>query len=561
MWWRGPTFLKKVNLQFNTNGVLLEDETFSQELKTTCLFIHQVETRKRECLEIDSNRFSSFVKLKRTIGWIYRFLNNLKDKQQNRNGEILLVDYLTASELEKAEQKLILMNQNTFDKEKLKTISRDFNLIVDDENLIRCEGRLKHAPIPYDAKTPFLINPENYIAELLIKHIHELNKHISIKQTLTEIRQKFWIIHARKSVRKILRKCVICRKLEGQPFRYPVAPSLTKLRLSENFSFYTTGIDNFGPMYVKNIFGRNYQNLYKRCGTLYTCAASRAIVLDLVPNLDSQSFIRSFRRFISRRGCPCNVITDNGSNFMLTHTQSYVNNLGVHWHANLPLAPWHGGFFERLVRSVKELLRKVVANARLTFEELQMLLSEVEAIVNNRPLTYVYEDNVETCLTPNLMLFGRALSLTNSESVGVSQELFTIDHTQKLSNLTNHFWERWKRKYLVGLRESHRMKRERFNKSEIQLKDVVIVHEEKIPRLCWKLGIVEKLIQSSDGEIRGAEVRIPKTKTSIARPVNKLYLVEHYVDKEKKEDNENVNSRPRREAAALGELRRKYANI
>ena len=115
----GPTFLKKVNLPFNTSGVLFEDETFSsQELKTTCLFIHQVETRKSECLEIDFNTFSSFVKLKRTIiGWIYRFLNNLKDKQQNRNCEILLVDYLTASELEKAEQKLILMNQNTFDRE------------------------------------------------------------------------------------------------------------------------------------------------------------------------------------------------------------------------------------------------------------------------------------------------------------------------------------------------------------------------------------------------------------------------------------------------------------
>ena len=68
---------------------------------------------------------------------------------------------------------------------------------------------------------------------------------------------------------------------------------------------------------------------------------------------------------------------------------------------------------------MKELLKKLVANARLIFEELQMLLSE--AIVNNRPLTYVYEDNVETCLTPNLMLFGRALSFTNSESVGVSQ--------------------------------------------------------------------------------------------------------------------------------------------
>ena len=87
--------------------------------------------------------------------------------------------------------------------------------------------------------------------------------------------------------------------------------------------------------------------------TLYTCAAVRAIILDLVPSIDLDSFQESFRRFISRRGRPSHVISDPDSNFNARNTKTFVNNLGVTWHTNLPLAPWHGGFFERLVRSTK----------------------------------------------------------------------------------------------------------------------------------------------------------------------------------------------------------------
>ena len=71
--------------------------------------------------------------------------------------------------------------------------------------------------------------------------------------------------------------------------------------------------------------------------TLYTCASSRGIVLDLVPSLDSVSFIRSFRRFISQRGCPSNVISDNGENFVLVETKRLVSSIGVNWITNLPL--------------------------------------------------------------------------------------------------------------------------------------------------------------------------------------------------------------------------------
>ena len=112
-------------------------------------------------------------------------------------------------------------------------------------------------------------------------------------------------------------------------------------------SFYTSGIDNFGQPYVKNIFQSKQDNstLFKIWVTLNTCAASRAVILDLVPHLDSHSFIGSLRRFVVRRGCPSNVISDGERNFVSGETQTFAHSLGVDWRVNLPLAPWHGGFF------------------------------------------------------------------------------------------------------------------------------------------------------------------------------------------------------------------------
>ena len=107
--------------------------------------------------------------------------------------------------------------------------------------------------------------------------------------------------------------------------------------------------------------------------TLCTGSVTRAIILDLVPFIDSNSFQDSFRRFISRRSCSLHVISDPGSNFNGGNTPALVNNLGVRWHANLPLAPCHRFFFERLVRSTKELLREELKTCKLTYEQLQTI--------------------------------------------------------------------------------------------------------------------------------------------------------------------------------------------
>ena len=131
-------------------------------------------------------------------------------------------------------------------------------------------------------------------------------------------------------------------------------------------------------------------------------------MLDVVPHIDSTSFIKSFRQFVSRPGCPSVMISGNGGNFVSNKTVEFVNGLGVDW-LNLPLASWHVGFFERMVRRTKTLLRKTLQTAKLTYEELQTVLYEVEQIINNRPITYYYSDNETSCLTPNHFLYGKTL--------------------------------------------------------------------------------------------------------------------------------------------------------
>ena len=209
----------------------------------------------------------------------------------------------------------------------MKDLKRQLNVIVDNENLLRCERKLQHAPLPYDSKTPILLTAKHKLALLIVKNIRECYKHIGLKHTLTELRQRFWIVRGRNFVRGVLRKCLVCRRFEAKTYCYPITPPLTPLRLNDSRPFVTTGIDNFGPVYVKNVFGQS-DKTYKAYVTLYTYAASRAIILDLTPGMEPSVLKRSIKRFISRRACPSNNISDNGKNFISQETGKFITSIG-----------------------------------------------------------------------------------------------------------------------------------------------------------------------------------------------------------------------------------------
>ena len=117
---------------------------------------------------------------------------------------------------------------------------------------------------------------------------------------------------------------------------------------------------------------------------------------------------------------------------------------GTQWTFNVEAAPWLGGFFERLVKSVKLSLKKCTRNARLNYDEPSTVLVEVEAALNSGPLTYVF-DEMEEPLTPSHLIVDRkilsVLSKSSSYEVGQTEETLTR-RAKFLQRILDHFWNR-----------------------------------------------------------------------------------------------------------------------
>jgi len=211
-------------------------------------------------------------------------------------------------------------------------------------------------------------------------------------------------------------------------------------------------------------------------------------------------------------------------------------------------APWWGGFYERMIQLVKRSLRKVLGNAKLTYEELETVVVQVEGTLNSRPLTQVESEFCEQPLTPSHLVIGRRLATlpTPQEFSDDEQDESAIQKRARyLGRLIKHFWNRWVKEYLLNLREFHQRRSKRASKRTVLLGDVVLIHDENLPRSRWRLGVVNELIQSGDGEVRGVQLKTTTkrgTLTTLRRPVQLLYPLEIQGRQLEEEDDEGQDN-------------------
>ena len=264
--------------------------------------------------------------------------------------------------------------------------------------------------------------------------------------------------------------------------------------------------------------------------------------------------MRCLKRFTARRGLPQRFLSDNAKTFkaaakaiatMLKEedVKNYLSQVGIKWTFNLEKAPWWGGIFERLIKSTKRCLRKMIGQAKFSYDEMHTAIVEIEAIINSRPLSYVSSDDTEEALTPSHLLVGRRiLSLPDNLNYLELDDFEISDvsvqrRARYLNSVLNHFWKRWSKEYLLELRESHRHQHKGKSCPSISVGDIVIVYDQDHPRGFWKVAKVEKMLSGKDSHVRGAALRVASRSghsTTLQRPLQMLYPLElhHHCDTE-----------------------------
>ena len=277
--------------------------------------------------------------------------------------------------------------------------------------------------------------------------------------------------------------------------------------------------------------------------------STQAIHLELVKDLTVSSFLCAFRCFAGRRGLPKNIFSDNAKTFKSAakeirtiksskDVKSFLSKKGTSWYFNIPLAAWQRGTWERMVRSVKCCLKKVIGRSTLHFEELLTLIVEVESVINARPITYIFDDleGDSYPLTPSELICGYMVSrLPNDKEFEVISTYVSLTRRARHHRrLLQHFAKRCKQEYLLGIREVLSQSSQ-SKKRDVSVGDIVIVKNEQSKRQFWKLARVEELIVGKDGNIRSAKLSMHSNGAnckSFLRPLQHLVPLEIPVSKE-----------------------------
>ncbi|XP_030581071.1 uncharacterized protein LOC115777334 [Archocentrus centrarchus] len=499
-WHKGPAFLWQREefwpLQPELGGLPSEAEV----KKSSQTYTISSKVTTHSAVDCFFHKYSSWYKLKRAIALILRAKDILLKKMKTK-----LCAPVTLNDLKRAEISIIDYVQRSQITKPLRVNNlRKLAPVRLSDGLLRVGGRLTNAPIPEAAKHPVILPQKHHVSELIIWHFHKLTGHSGVERVLSEIRQSFWIVRGRITVKRVLARCIPCKRHRA-PISTQYMADLPADRVTPSQPPFTiVGVDYFGPINIRR--GRSE---VKRYGCLFTCLTTRAIHLEVAHSLDTDSFINALQRFMARRGTPQLMRSDNGSNFVGARSElqkaldewnqqkieEHLLQRETQWKFNPPAASHMGGVWERQIRTVRSILMGLTGQQTLDDEGLMTLFCIIEKIVNGRPLTKLSEDPRDgQPLTPNdLLLLRPECSLPPGHFV--KQDLYRRRWRQ-VQYLADIFWTRWTKEYLPSLQQRQKWTHHSRN---YQVGDLVLVLHESTPRSQWPLGLVIDVNVGADG--------------------------------------------------------------
>ena len=549
MWLRGPDFLWQNQLEWPAQPDIQPPKDDDENLKKININL----TAGREntgfmdgiCINkiINPKLFSSWFRLMKHTAWVLRAVRNFAARSSKYQVQSVSGVMLSRVELRNAELAMVRSAQQESLAKEFQQLQAGKNIdsrssilclnpFFSSENVICVGGRLRKAT-DLEVCHQIILPYDHHVTRLILNDVHLKTAHGGPEHMIAEVRLQYWPIKCRQLAKGIVHDCMDCRRHTVTP-KPPIMADLPVQRItagSKPFEF--TGLDYFGPIMVKR--GRSR---LKRWGCIFTCLVTRAVHIELADSLETDDFILVLRCFVSRRGQPVQLFSDNGTNFRgadrelrenlqgldQSMIQNYMMKYKIDWKFITPHAPHFGGAWERLIKSVKRALSAILKDQCVTESVLRTTLAEVEAVVNGRPLTYNSSSiNDYTALTPNHFLHGGA---THIAPIGDfdSRELCSRKRWRQTQVLADHAWKRWLREYLPSLTVRSKWQTQAKN---LKTDDLVMIMEDNIPRGQWLLGRVVEVVLSDDDCVRS--LRIKTKHGTYARPASKVCLLEESI--------------------------------
>lgn len=481
-------------------------------------------------------RVSSFTRLINTTAYVLRIHSNFRKEKSKRPVSKILTLAETRSavkywvkrvqSLEYANE-IILLQQH----KRVTTSLQKLSVFLDHEGIIRVGGRLKHSELTYGARHPMLLPKDTKFVYLLMEHYHKMYCHVGANGLISILRTEYWITSIRRQASRIVRRCTRCFRFAAKE-QPPQMADLPADRVRRARPFAGVATDFAGPYLVKASTLRNARSV-KAYFCVFVCVATKAVHIELVSSLSVEAFVAAFTRFVSRRGLPSLIRSDRGTNFVgankylreinqfLLHNEYILKEefrkQNIHWVFNPPASSHMGGLFESCIKSVKHLLKREIGETILSYEELSTLLCTIEAILNSRPLVEMSEDPGDLeVLTPGHFLIGEQL-LAVPEYNWSETNITRLSRFQKLQKLYQNVWARWHLEYLSTLQSRNKWYDKSVNLKE---NDLVLIKDENVQPLHWKLGRVLELYKGKDGIVRSVKLRTQSG--HLVRPAVKL---------------------------------------
>lgn len=546
LWWNGPCSMP-ISMDPEI-APALPDTVLPELKKGVSLAVTNYERMK----VLDD--VSDFAKLQRYMAYLIRFALFIASKQQT-----VIKGPLDAAELLRAQKLIVrLVQAETFSNE-IAALKRGDNerhrlrnlhpFIDAEDEILRVGGRIKHAFIPFDSRHQMLLPAKHPVTENLIRHLHIENLHLGQRALLAVVRQRFWPLNAKSTIRKVIRSCTTCFRADPTKTTQLMG-NLPSYRVQPAPTFARTGIDFAGPFSIKSTTQARRPLTTKGYVCLFVCMSTRAIHIELVSDLTSDAFLAALRSFVSRRGLTSTIFSDNATNFVGANGEleelrrlfeneqhqkqlnEFCSSKGIEWRFIPPRSPHFGGIWEAGVKSIKHHLKRIVGTRRLTFEELYTTLTQIEAVLNSRPLTEASDDPSDlTAITPAHFLIGRAMQ-TVPEPSYLNLKESTLSKWQLVQCMQQQFWKRWTSEYLPELQ----IRQKWYRLTKIKPGALVLLIDKNAPPAQWLLARIITLHTGQDDVTR--VVTVKTSRGEFKRAVTEICLLP--LDEDQQQDRKEI---------------------